>query len=203
MTHFGFNLLQERAKNFWEAQGSSCVVLSSSLPIPLSSPSAAATHSSGFIQDVTPFDDDCRSTPSNRVVAKGAASQEITCCSVCHWGPDKLHGADCNEHQLFHCSASGVPAQQSLSVFYHLQYKPLLSTEEFIDMLKPEFETCLTANSKMNWIALMAMLRCIKEISPAAQNKEFFEVSSLLFLLGPLVAERSQQGCFYRVKQCE
>lgn len=115
MTHFGFNPLQERAKNFWEAQGSSHVLLSTSLPIPLSSPSAAATHSSGFIQDVAPFDDDCRSTPSNRVVAKGAASQEITCCSVCHWGPDKLHGADCNEHQLFHCSASGVPAQQSLS----------------------------------------------------------------------------------------
>lgn len=92
---------------------------------------------------------------------------------------------------------------QLSSLFHHLQYKPLLSTEDFIDMLKPEFETCLTANSKMNWIALMAVLRCIKEISPAAQNKEFFEVSSLLFLLGPLVAERSQQGCFYRVKQCE
>lgn len=203
MTHFGFNLLQERAKNFWEAQGSSWRSLSSSLPIPLSSPSAAATHSSGFIQDVAPFDDDCRSTPSNRVVAKGAASQEITCCSVCHWGPDKLHGADCNEHQLSHCSASGVPAQQSLSfiTFSTRLSFPLRNLLACWNQrtAAPQFETCLTANSIMNWIVSMAMSRRIKEISPAAQNKEFFEVSSLLFLIGPLVAEGSQQGCFYRV----
>lgn len=42
--------------------------------LPLSSPAAAATHPSGFVQDVAPFDDDCISTSQTGVVAKGAAT---------------------------------------------------------------------------------------------------------------------------------
>lgn len=42
--------------------------------LPLSSPSAAATYSSGFIQDAAPFDDDCISIPPTGAVAKAAES---------------------------------------------------------------------------------------------------------------------------------
>lgn len=194
--------LFKREKNFWEAQCSSlCSPFNFSASSTLT-PSAAAAHYSGIIQDVHPFDNDCINTPSKRAGAKGAASQEITCFSVCRGRADKVHQADCNEHQLFPCPVSGAPDQQPLS-FHHLSF-PLRSllTCWKQRMAALQFETSLTASPKKNLMVWMAMFRCFK-ISPAAQNKKFFEVSSLLFPVGSLAAERRQQSCSYRVKQCK
>lgn len=48
--HTSDSALFERAKNFWKAQCSLRVLLSTSLPVPLSSSSAVATHSSGLFR---------------------------------------------------------------------------------------------------------------------------------------------------------